>query len=241
MNDISLEDYFEGQRVIPTVAASEFIRLTHPDISDSTARGYVAALVDQGKLKRVGKGKYVLGASKDYSPNLSVEYMDFNRLLKKNFPFLDICIWHTSQLNEFIQHQLVKHLLLIEVEQETVDSVFEFVKDAGYSALSDPSLDILEKYMASEGDTYIIKPLVSESPLLKVDAALTASLEKMLVDVFCDKSIFNSIQGAEMIALFENALDKYTINMDRLFRYAGRRGKKSEMEQYIEKIESNKR
>lgn len=239
MNDISLEEYFKDYRIIPTVTAVEYIRFSHPDISDSTARGYVSEMVNGGLLKRIGKGKYILGASKDYNPTFVDDILDVNRKLKQEYPFLDVCMWHTSQLNEFLQHQLARHLMLIEVAQDAVETVFAFIKDEGYVTLSNPSVDVMGKYMAREGDTYVIKPLVSEAPVITIDEMQTASIEKILVDVFCDKVIFSSIQGFEMTTLYGNVLDKYTINRDRLLRYAGRRGKRTEIKTFIEKIESD--
>ncbi|PLX01812.1 MAG: hypothetical protein C0594_12585 [Marinilabiliales bacterium] len=188
-------------------------------------------------LKRVGKGKYVLGVSREYNPGHGEDVRAINQKLKEAYPFLDVCIWHTSQLNEFLQHQLVRHLMLIEVEQEAVETVFEFIKDEGFVTLSNPSAEVLEKYTANEGDTYIVMPLVSEAPIVKKNEFQTASIEKILVDVFCDKDIFNSIQGSEMTVLWYNVFEKYTINRDRLLRYAGRRGRKSKIEKFMDKIE----
>jgi len=241
MSEISLEEYFEGFTVIPTVTAVEYVRLSHPHISDSTARGYVSEMVNDGLLKRVGKGKYVLGESREYNPGHGEDVRALHLKLKEEYPFLDVCIWHTSQLNEFLQHQLVRHFMLIEVEQEAVETVFEFIKDEGFVTLSNPSAEVLEKYTANEGDTYIIMPLVSEAPIVKKNKFQTASIEKILVDVFCDRGVFNSIQGSELTVLFMHAFEKYTINRDRLLRYAGRRGKKSEIEKFINELDTDKK
>ncbi len=123
--------------------------------------------------------------------------------LKKAFPYLKICIWNTSALSEFMVHQPGRFYWLIEVEKEATQSVFYFLKEAKYSVFIEPTSDLLEKYMPKEKESLIIKSLVSEAPIQNINGINTASLEKMLVDVFCDSEIFSSHQGAEMRTLLK--------------------------------------
>ncbi len=51
-----------------------------------------------------------------------------------------------------------------------------------------------------------------------------ASLEKIMVDIFCDQE-FSFLQGAELFTIYKNAFDKYTINRTKLLRYVSRKGK----------------
>ena len=78
-----------------------------------------------------------------------------------------------------------------------------------------------------------INNLVSEAPTQEIYGVKTATIEKILVDIFCDKIIYSTFQGNEMKNIFYNAFKDYTININTLLRYAQRRGKKSEIEQYI--------
>ncbi len=48
------------------------------------------------------------------------------------------------------------------------------------------------------------------------------TLEKLLVDILRDTDFFY-LQGSESDHIFENAFNLYTINRNRLFRYADRR------------------
>jgi len=78
--------------------------------------------------------------------------------------------------------------------------------------------------------------LVSEAPLLNIKGINTASLEKMLVDVFCDKTLFSAQQGSEMRTIFKNTFDKYTVNPSSMLRYADRRRKKESLQKYLYSI-----
>jgi len=55
----------------------------------------------------------------------------------------------------------------------------------------------------------------------------------MLVDVFCDSLIFNAQQGSEMEIIFKESFEKYTVNENKMLRYADRRRKKKELNEYL--------
>jgi hypothetical protein len=44
------------------------------------------------------------------------------------------------------------------------------------------------------------------------------------------------LQGHELLNIFESALGKYTVNTDRLLRYAKRRNKKEELQKILNQI-----
>jgi hypothetical protein len=60
-----------------------------------------------------------------------------------------------------------------------------------------------------------------------------STIEKILVDIFCDDVIFSAQQGAEKRTIFKEAFAKYTINQNKMLRYADRRRKKEELNQYV--------
>ena len=62
----------------------------------------------------------------------------------------------------------------------------------------------------------------------------------MLVDLFSDTVIFDLFQGNERSIIYTEAFEKYTINNNKLLRYASRRGKKEEIQEYINLIIGNK-
>jgi len=186
-----------------------------------------------GLLNRIGRGKFIIGERKNFIPEITSKMKAIHTKLKKQFPYLKICMWNTSALNEFMIHQPGRFYLLIEVEKDATQSIFYFLKEAKYSVFIDPTTDLLEKYASSEKESLIIKSLVSEAPLQNIKGINTASLEKMLVDVFCDDVIFPSQQGAEMRTLFEEALNKFSVNENRMLRYADRRRKKGSFIKYL--------
>ncbi len=189
-------------------------------------------MVQKGLLTRIGRGKFTLSSGKFFTPELSEKLKTINSILKNEYPYLKTCIWNTSAFNEFMVHQPGRFHILVEVEKDAVESVFYFLKESKYLVFIEPDSDILEKYLPDENESLIIKSLVTEAPLQKIEGVNTVSLEKMLVDVFCDDVIFAAQQGSEMKNIFHEAKRKYVINENRLFRYANRRNKKDSFKEY---------
>jgi hypothetical protein len=135
-----------------------------------------------------------------------------------------------------MQHQPNHFFILVETDKETTNSVFYFLREIKKSVFIEPTNDILEKYNLNERETFIIKPIISEAPTQNINGIETVTIEKMLVDIFCDDVIFSAQQGGEMRTIFKNAFEKYTINQSKMLRYADRRRKKEELNQFIKTI-----
>ena len=133
-------------------------------------------------------------------------------------------------------HQPGKFYILVETEKESMESVFYFLKENKYSVYLNPDPDIINKYLSSEKNAVIIKPLVSEAPLQNIKDVNTITIEKMLVDIFCDDIIFSAQQGSEMKNIFNEAIKKYTVNESRMLRYADRRRRKEDLIKYLKTI-----
>ena len=194
-----------------------------------------------GVLNRIGRGKFHFGSVNKYIPELSRSISTLNNKLKNQFPFLPFCIWDTSVINEFMVHQPGKFYILVETEKESMESVFYFLKENKYSVYLNPGPDIIDKYLSPEKNAVIIKPLVSEAPLQSVKDVNTITIEKMLVDIFSDEIIFSAQQGSELKNIFNEALRKYTVNENRLLRYADRRRRKEYIIKYLKNLPFRRR
>ena len=195
----------------------------------------------EGVLQRIGRGKFTLGESRKYIPEISSVTKSIFKNLKNEFPYANLCVWNTSALNEFMQHQPNRFFLLVETDKETTNSAFYFLRDLDSylekkSVFIEPDKDILEKYVINEKEVIVIKSLISEAPSQKISEVETATIEKMLVDIFCDDVIFSAQQGVEMRTIFKEAFSKYTINQSKMLRYADRRKKKEELNQFVKTI-----
>ncbi|MCL2598031.1 MAG: hypothetical protein FWD66_10380 [Paludibacter sp.] len=239
MNSLNIDDltkHFKTKTVIEMADIVDFYRVADEQIKSTTIRWRVHSLVQKEILQRVGRGKFRFGKSTTYIPEISPKSKSIYNKISKDFPFSRICVWHTSVFNEFMQHQMGKFYYLVEVEKDAVEAVFYSLKERNLSVFLNPNQEILDKYIPENKDIYIVKTLVSEAPTQQIGKIYTVSIEKMLVDIFCDETIFAAQQGAEMRTIFNDALSKYTINQNKMLRYADRRKRKNDFNNYLKTI-----
>ena len=77
-------------------------------------------------------------------------------------------------------------------------------------------------------DTIVVIDLVSEAPMHASDPH-KITMEKMLVDIYCDKLIKGTFSRAEYPFIVEQAFDKYRVDRTRMLRYARRRNREMEI------------
>ncbi|MCX6272550.1 MAG: hypothetical protein NTU44_15295 [Bacteroidetes bacterium] len=131
-------------------------------------------------------------------------------------------------------HQPGRFYTLIEVEKDALESVFYFLKEKYKNVFINPSADTITHYASVKQETIIVKSLVSEAPVQKVEGVVTITIEKILVDIFSDDKIFTAQQGQEMRIIFTESINKYTIQESRILRYADRKRKKEAISKYLE-------
>lgn len=209
-------------------------------ISDEAFRSRIHRLSKSGVLRRIGHGNYCLGEQAIFIPTINKNVEKLYKTIYNQYPYAKVSIWHTLVLNEFMIHQPFKFNFIIEVEKDATESVFYFLKDKFRSVYLNPTKEIYEKYISGTTDSIIVKNLISESPINDIDGVMTPTIEKILVDIFCDKTIYTAFQGNEMQNIFENVFGKYTVNISTLLRYALRRGKKEEIDTYIKRLKLKK-
>lgn len=189
-----------------------------------------------GILNRIGRGKFTLGKQKIFTPDIPVKIRRINNRLSKSFPFLNKCLWTTNVFNEFMLHQQGRFYLLVEVEKDAAESIFRFMKEQKYSVYLEPNREMIRRYVSGEKEAWIVKSLVSEAPTQNISGVNTTTIEKMLVDIFSDPVLFDAQQGSEMEIIFRESLEKYSVNENKMLRYADRRRKKKEFNNYLDKV-----
>lgn len=88
-------------------------------------------------------------------------------------------------------------------------------------------------------DFILVKPLISEAPVFENDGISVPELEKVLVDHDSDKE-FSALTEEDIQKEFQRAFELYSVNTSRLLRYAGRKGKKEEILNRMERIDKQR-
>lgn len=236
LNIDQLKSHFKEQQVFGNRDIMEFYRGVEPEVKETTVNWRIYTLVQSDVFSRIGRGKFTLGQGRNFVPQISSNLKKIYTKLHKQFPYLQICVWHTSVINELMLHQPGRFYTLVEVEKDAIENVFYALKENKHNVFLNPSADILSRYASGEKETTIVKSLVSEAPMQKINSVQTITIEKMLVDIFCDETIFASQQGGEMQNIFREAFSRYTIHESRMLRYADRRRKKEGFDNYLNKV-----
>lgn len=231
-----LKIHFKNHAVFELKDIITFYEENEKGINYTTINWRVYKLIQSGFLQRIGRGRFTLGEAKTYTPEIALSTKNLFEKLKKAFPYANLCIWNTAALNEFMLHQPAHFSILIETDKESIHSIFYFLREIKKTVFINPTKDILEKYSLNTKEVFIVKALITETPIQKIDGVLSPTLEKILVDVFCDAVIFEAQQGAEMRTIFKEAFTKYTLNQSKMLRYADRRRRKEAFSHFIKTI-----
>jgi hypothetical protein len=241
-NTTALHKRFEERDTISIDELYQFYKQEEPDLLRSTLRWRMHQLTKQGELHRIGRGKYGLGASKEiWRPEIKPDLKSIYTDIQQEFPYLQFCIWSTQWLLGFTQHVPFKHITLIDTERDTEASVFHYLQDTleDHSVYLNPGKSEVQKYIGTNDQTVVVRPLISQSPLLKKEETSIPKLEKIMIDLVADDILFGAYQGKELQTIYENILGVYAINQSTLRRYAQRRNKWDEVNSYLEQF-SNK-
>ncbi len=224
---------FKGKETFTKKDIALYFSASGLALSDSALRWRIHKLKELGVITTVGRSVYSLESKPRFLPEPDKFARKVVRLFKQRFD-VDYCIWETRHLHNFMLHQPFRYFYVLETDKDITESVFYHLKDNNIKVFHNPSLQIMEEYVLGEDEVVLIKPLVSRPLLTKTERIVVPDLEKILVDIFCDRHQFFMFGGQEMIYIFENAIHHYNINFTSLYAYAARRGKREVIKSFIQ-------
>ena len=219
----------------PSFTTGEFadeLRINIPNIGRSTIYQTLKILCESGEITRTRKGHFAISKKKDYCYDLSDTAKNISTVIQTQFPFVDFQIWELYQMNEFVNHQMAKNAIFVDVEKTLDESIFHRLFEIYPHVLLNPSVN--EYYKYARDDTIIVRKLISEAPPCFGEYR-QASLEKLLVDLFGRGITGSIISRSEYRVIYEDSFKKYNINQAKMFRYSRRRGIEKTIRDYIRK------
>ena len=211
------------------------IKSHFPTLKENTLQVYISRLKKSGLIANPSRGTYSSEAKPTFTPNFSEENKSLYNQIKREYPFIDICIWDTSFLNDFMVHQAFRSFKIVEVEKDAVNQVFQFLSQNNQNTYLNPKSEVFDNYInPNPNQITIVKTLKSEGPLITSSNIIVPAIEKILVDIVADAEIF-SAQQDELDHIYKSAFQKYAINKQNLKRYASRRNRKEEIEKRVYK------
>ncbi len=225
-----LKKEFEGRESFSREELLDFYRYFEPELKETTFRWRIYHLKSKQVITPISRGQFTLSFKPVFIPDLEDAERKIFSKLEKQFPSLKICIWSTKIANEFMLHIPGKFITILQVEKEAIESVYSFLKGQNFpNVFIEPKEKEIERYIYESETAIVLKSLVSKSPTQKVKTVATTTLEKLIVDLYCDKKLFAAFQGSELVHIVNNAYKRYSIDFTKLFHYAKRRSKDAEL------------
>lgn len=224
-----IQSYFKEQSTISKDELVNCIVLDFPELKQSTINVYLSRLKKEGVIKNPARGIYALKEKKAYSPIIDNNLKRLFNKIKKDYPFVEFCIWDTKWLNEFMRHQPFKFYTVLELDKEATEAVFYALKEQGKQVYIEPDAETFNLYINNSEDVIILKHLISEAPLQEIDKITIPTLEKLLVDMIIDTKMY-AAQQSEIESIYANSFEKYEVNKNKMKRYAYRRNRENKVE-----------
>lgn len=191
------------------ITVADFIA-TWPDMPTASVYSRIRSLLQSGRISQTGKGKYLAISKPKYSVPITDWMVDVNHYLT------DIC----EGVNTCITQ--VGGNLFVEVAKADIDKVYNHLKEFSPKVVLQKEA---KRFPAILDGYIIVGHLISDAPVKNTGKMLVPCLEKQLVDTICNEQ--------EDHLSFQKAMEVYPVNINRLCRYASRRGVSEELSALI--------
>lgn len=196
----------------------------------------ISRLIRNGLLHHKGRNRYCLPNNeniKPYTPPYSMEAKTILYQISERSPLTEFTIFESFLLNQFLPHRIIRNTVFVQAQRDSSIFVFDFLREyTEKQVLFRPSTNEYTRYW--KPDAIIVLDWASEAPL-NPDSPHNITIEKMLVDIFCDKTIQMVYSKADYPAIVRVAYERYSVDTIQLLRYAKIRHREKEISEFIPK------
>lgn len=225
---------FKEEKFFKRESLLNFYRQFDPDLKESTFRWRIHQLKAKKIITPITQDLFTLGIKPDFKPGISEFERKVANLIEKQFHGLKYCIWSTKSVNEFMLHLPGSFITILQVEKDAMEPVYDYLKSNNKGMVYfQPDEKEIDRYIFEAKLPIILQSLISKTPTQKVGKIATITIEKMIVDLFCEKYLFVAYQGSELVHIINNAYERYTVNFTTLLHYARRRGKEVDIKHFL--------
>ena len=229
-----LKKEFKGRESFSREELFDFYRQFEPNLKETTFRWRIYDLKVNKIIIAIKRGLFTLSFKPIFKPENGKIEEKISRKIEKQFDQLKYCIWSTKITHEFMLHIPARFITILQVEKIAIEPVYSFLKKENIrNIFIEPEDKEIERYVYETENAIILQSLVSKSPTQKVKNLTTTTLEKLIVDLFCDKKLFAAFQGSELVHIINNAYNRYSIDFTKLFSYSKRRRKETELMEFF--------
>lgn len=227
-NNMKTDTKYSRQQLI------SLLREDTPSLNDGSYQWAVGGMLKSGEIIRTGYDEYMVAVGNslpEYLPTYTSFASALSKKIADKFPYIGFTVFETVLMNDFLNHLIAQNTIFIQADKEASAFVFRFLQneDIG-NVMYKPSRKDFNLYWAA--DSVIITDIVSEAPIASNNPHVI-TIEKMLVDMYCDKLIQSTYSKAEYPSVVEQATRTYKVEKTKMVRYAGRRNKAAEIKKIL--------
>ena len=223
----------EKDRIYSRKELTDMLREDYPYVNSNSYTWAIADMMKCGLLVKIGYNQYRLpgGDIKElYAPKYSEAAQKVIDLLKEHLPNVKITVFESVLLNEFLDEKIEKisdNVIFLEAEKDDTLPVFRFLQKQGIpNLIYKPTKKDFCFYKTQ--NSIVITDMTSEAPTRRKHPH-EICLEKLLVDIFCDRLIKLTYSFEDYKSIVDTAQARYLVDKTRLLRYARRRGKEPQI------------
>ncbi len=222
------KDSFSGEELF------DLYRQFEPDLKETTFRWRIYDLKKKKIIAQISRRLFTLAYKPIFKPEVDEIERKIYSKIEKQLPGIKQCIWSTKTVNEFMLHIPGRFLTILQVEKEAIEPVYAFLKEQNFrNVYIEPEEKEIERYLYDTETTIILQSIISKAPTQKNNKTSTTTIEKIIVDLYCDKQLFSAFQGNEFIHIVNNVYGRYSIDFTKLFSYARRRNKEKDLKEFF--------
>lgn len=237
-NELKIEEIKNvfGDKPFTNKELYHFYQKYDPNLNKNTFRWRVYALKNYGAINTLKRGVYSTKRKKVFEPAVSKQLKNLFAKVQNQFPYVDMCIWESSWLNNLMLHQAFSSNIIIEVDKDAASAVFAFLQESHKDVYLNPKKYEVEHYISAGQTNIVIKTLTITSPLQETQNIKIPTIEKIMVDLFVDDELFVTYQGAELQNIYREVFTSYSVNRSTLTQYANKRHVKDKMDEILSGI-----
>lgn len=224
-NDKQFIAHFKGKKYFTKEDLNSYFESTGDTMTDGALRIRIHKWKKKGIIRSIARGKYEIKTKPQFEPQIDSLIKKLNKTFLSVYTEFDYCIWSTKYLHNLMLHIPSNSFYIFETEKEICEEVFYMFKDKGINAYYMPDQDQIDKYVLQEEKSVIVKPIISRAPYELINNIRLASIEKILVDLFCDTDIYYVYGSSDLHVIIENVFNMYTMNYSKFKNYANRRNR----------------
>ena len=185
--------------------------------SSVTLKTYLSRFVSEGVIHDAGRGWYS-NIPKPFVLNIKPIKAIITKI-ESAFPLLDFSSWSTEQINPFMHHLLSKFVIFIDVPQDAMAGLNEWLEDNGYDVYAKPGKKEVAKTFRISDRTLVIRTGHIDETNIQKHAA---PIEKILVDLLNETDKLKLMELSEAKAVVDKVARSGRISMGYLLNYAKR-------------------